>query len=114
MLTSLGCRTIFVKNLPYDCDEDSVRRVMAAFGEVRDVRLACSTTGGGSSAGGSTRLKGFGYVQFASEVGTRKAAEAATNGKLVLSKYYSDVQFVSFSAFFLFFFCFRRAAILKI
>jgi RNA recognition motif-containing protein len=71
-----------VKNLPYNCDEAALREVMASFGQVRDVRLATA-----NGAGGDTRLKGFGYVQFASEVGTRKAAEAASNGTLVLGQY---------------------------
>lgn len=76
-----GCRTVFVKNLPYDCDESSVRSVMEQHGEVRDVRLATA-----AGVGGAQRLKGFGYVQFASEVGTRKAAAAAAAGTLSLSK----------------------------
>jgi len=76
-----GCRTVFVKNLPYDCDEASVRTLMEKHGEVRDVRLAMAV-----GVGGAQRLKGFGYVQFASEVGTRKAAAAAVAGKLSLSK----------------------------
>jgi nucleolin len=76
-----GCRTVFVKNLPYDCDEASVRTLMEQHGEVRDVRLAMAV-----GVGGAQRLKGFGYVQFASEVGTRKAAAAAAAGKLSLSK----------------------------
>jgi hypothetical protein len=77
-----GCRTVFVKNLPYDCDESSVRVVMEQHGEVRDVRLATA-----AGVGGAQRLKGFGYVQFASEVGTRKAAAAAAAGTLSLSKF---------------------------
>ena len=39
-----GCTTVFVKNLPYDCDEDGVGRAMARFGEVTDVRLAMWNT----------------------------------------------------------------------
>lgn len=79
-LSPAGCRVIFVKNLPYDCDEDGLRTVMSAFGEVQDVRLATATNG----VGGAPRLKGFGYVQFKSEVAARKAATAATAGTLVL------------------------------
>jgi len=54
---------------------------MSAFGEVQDVRLATATNG----VGGAPRLKGFGYVQFKSEVAARKATAAATAGTLVLS-----------------------------
>jgi nucleolin len=84
-----GCRVIFVKNLPYDCDEDSVRAAMQAFGEVQDVRLATATNG----IGGPPRLKGFGYVQFKSEVAARKAAAGATSGTLVLGGRHLHVDF---------------------
>lgn len=72
-----------MKNLPYDCNEAAVREILAKYGEVRDVRLGAASGGGG---GGEMRLKGFGYVQFASEVGARKSAEAAAEGTLVMSK----------------------------
>jgi nucleolin len=50
------CTTLFVKNLPYDIDEDTVQEAFAAFGAVKSVRLARWNHTG--------RLKGFGYVQF--------------------------------------------------
>ena len=53
---------------------------MSTFGEVKDVRLATAT--GGS---GQLRLKGFGYVQFASELGAKRAGAAAGAGTLQLS-----------------------------
>jgi nucleolin len=74
-----GCNTLFVKNLPYDCDEAAVRVIMMAFGDVKDIRLAAAT-----NKSGDTRLKGFGYIQFASEVGTKRAASAARDGKLAI------------------------------
>ena len=49
--------------------------------QVRDVRLATAV-----GAGGASRLKGFGYVQFASEVAARKAATAAAEASLVLGE----------------------------
>lgn len=76
-----GCNTLFVKNLPYDCTEEAVRKVMVTFGDVKDVRLAAAT-----NKDGDTRLKGFGYVQFASEVGTKRAAAAAREGTLAVGK----------------------------
>ena len=48
------CDTVFVKNLPYDVDEDTVATAFAEFGEVASVRL--------SRWGHTGNLKGFGYA----------------------------------------------------
>ena len=74
-----GCSTIFVKNLPYSCDEDAIRQVMTKFGAVRDVRLAVDTSAN------PPRLKGFGYVHFENQSSPFKAAQAAFAGSLALS-----------------------------
>jgi nucleolin len=89
-----GCRTVFVKNIPYDCNEQTVRDVMTPYGVVKDVRLAVANT----SSGSTPRLKGFGYVQFASEVSVNKACAAASAGTLKIGKmtqpyYYSIFQY---------------------
>jgi len=52
------CNTIFVKNLPYEVDEDTLREAFSKFGMILDVRLARWNNTG--------RMKGFGYVQFKS------------------------------------------------
>ena len=52
-----GCASLFVKGLPYDCDEAAVRAAFARFGAVASVRLA--------RWGHTTNAKGFGYVTFA-------------------------------------------------
>lgn len=75
---------MFVKNIPYDCNEQAVRDVMAPFGVVKDVRLAVHNT-----SIGAPRLKGFGYVQFASEVSVNKACAAATAGTLKIGEQYN-------------------------
>lgn len=54
-----GCRTVFVKNIPYDTSEDAVRNVFNRFGKVEDVRLP--------NWQHTKRLKGHGYVQFVRE-----------------------------------------------
>ncbi|CAM9668441.1 unnamed protein product [Ascophyllum nodosum] len=56
-----GCQTVFVKNLPYDADEDGVREALVGCGRVASVRLAMWNH--------TRKLKGFGYVEFASERG---------------------------------------------
>ncbi|KAJ1446566.1 hypothetical protein M885DRAFT_545966 [Pelagophyceae sp. CCMP2097] len=60
-----GCRTIFVRNLPYDATEAAVKLAFEACGAVADVRLA--------KWGHTANAKGFGYVQFVKE----PAADAA-------------------------------------
>jgi len=55
---------------------------MTPYGVVKDVRLAVANT----SSGSAPRLKGFGYVQFASEVSVNKACAAASAGTLKIGK----------------------------
>eukprot|EP00510_Aplanochytrium_minuta_P001784 CAMPEP_0184009352 /NCGR_PEP_ID=MMETSP0954-20121128/2537_1 /TAXON_ID=627963 /ORGANISM="Aplanochytrium sp, Strain PBS07" /LENGTH=205 /DNA_ID=CAMNT_0026288675 /DNA_START=36 /DNA_END=654 /DNA_ORIENTATION=- len=50
------CKTLFVKNLPYDTDEDAVEEVFTKFGKVVNTRLSRWNHTG--------KLKGFGYVEF--------------------------------------------------
>ena len=64
-----GCRTIFVKNLPYDIPSDALRRSFEKFGKINDVRLAVHNH--------TQRQKGFGYVTFVKEA----SAEAAVRGQ---------------------------------
>lgn len=35
-----GCRTVFVKNLPYDADDDGVSEALSGCGRIASVRLA--------------------------------------------------------------------------
>lgn len=58
-LLPVGCRTLFVKNLPYDVSEDEVKKVFAVCGKIADIRLAIWNN--------TKALKGFGYVDFVNE-----------------------------------------------
>mmetsp|Transcript_8628 Transcript_8628/g.21997 ORF Transcript_8628/g.21997 Transcript_8628/m.21997 type:complete len:262 (+) Transcript_8628:49-834(+) len=60
-----GCRTVFVKNLPYETNEDAVRTAFRRFGKIDDVRLPIW--------GHTRRLKGHGYVQFVREFDAEQA-----------------------------------------
>ncbi|MBE0425064.1 MAG: RNA-binding protein [Nitrospirae bacterium] len=57
-------RKIYVGNLPYQADEDSLREVFAAVGKVQSVRIITHDTG---------RSKGFGFVEMASDEDVDKA-----------------------------------------
>lgn len=54
-----GCKSVFVKNLPYDTNEEEIKEVMRVCGPIRAVRLA--------NWGHTKQLKGFGYVDFQRE-----------------------------------------------
>lgn len=54
-----GCRTVFVKNLPYDTNEREVHDAFQFCGKIAEVRLA--------RWGHTQQLKGIGYVQFLKE-----------------------------------------------
>lgn len=59
VLRPAGCRTVFVKNLPYEITEDDIIEVFRVCGPVSNVRLAVW--------GHTNQLKGFGYVEFKRE-----------------------------------------------
>lgn len=51
-----GCDTVFVGNLPWDVDEDTMRSIFSAAGEVSSVRFASNPEDG--------TFRGFGHVSF--------------------------------------------------
>jgi len=63
-----GCDTVFVGNLPWDVDEDSMRALFAEAGEVASVRFATGEDGS---------FRGFGHVQFYNGEDTVKAIALA-------------------------------------
>ena len=66
-----GCRTVFVRNLPYDASEDDVLESFRVLGKVVEggVRLARNHVTGAS--------KGFGYVEYKNEEGALAAVQKA-------------------------------------
>ncbi|KAI9912503.1 hypothetical protein PsorP6_005360 [Peronosclerospora sorghi] len=61
-----GCRTVYIKQLPYDVEETMIREALAPCGTIISVRLP--------SWNHTHKLKGFGYVEFASEDAALAAA----------------------------------------
>ncbi|TYZ63117.1 hypothetical protein PybrP1_008200 [[Pythium] brassicae (nom. inval.)] len=55
----MGCKTVFIKQLPYDVEEQTVRDALAGCGTITSVRLPLWNH--------TKQLKGFGYVEFAKE-----------------------------------------------
>ncbi|ETP15485.1 hypothetical protein F441_09766 [Phytophthora nicotianae CJ01A1] len=54
-----GCRTVYIKQLPYEVEEDTIRQALASCGTISSVRLPIWNH--------TKKLKGFGYVEFSSE-----------------------------------------------
>jgi len=65
VIAPLGCKTIFIKNLPYDISEDEIELQFRVYGKITNIRLAVW--------GHTKQLKGFGYIEYQSE----KSAEVA-------------------------------------
>lgn len=66
----VGCKTVFVKNLPYNVTEEQIREVFMVCGPILTVRLA---TWGHTGA-----QKGFGYVEFKREDSAEIAGKLLT------------------------------------
>jgi len=67
-----GCKTVFIKNLPYSCTEDDVRNALSECGKIVDggVRLVLNSI--------TRQPKGFAYVEFKNVEGAATAAKKAS------------------------------------
>ena len=70
----IGCKTIFIKNLPYECTEDDIKQVMRVCGRINNVRLAVW--------GHTGKLKGFGYIDYEKEESAEIAVKKGAKGEL--------------------------------
>ncbi len=68
-----GCRTVFVKGLPYDISEEKVGDLFAHCGTINAIRFTYNSV--------TKQFKGFCYVEFADPLSLKKAVEM--NGKEV-------------------------------
>lgn len=62
-----GCKTVFIKHLPYDVEETTVKEALASCGTIVSVRLPLWNH--------TKKLKGFGYVEFSTEDEAAAAAK---------------------------------------
>lgn len=62
-----GCRTVFIKQLPYDIEEDQVKQALQNCGNIVSVRLPLWND--------TKKLKGFGYVEFEKEESALQAVK---------------------------------------
>jgi len=66
------CKTLFVKNLPYELKEDAIGDRFRPFGEIAEIRIAKNWT--------TNMSKGFAYVIYKEHI-SAKAALIKMNGK---------------------------------
>jgi nucleolin len=64
-----GCMTVFIGNLPWDVDEDTIREVFGECGEIASVRFSTDRETGD--------FKGYGHVEFTQTEATDKAVALA-------------------------------------
>uniref|UniRef100_K3WSU1 RRM domain-containing protein n=1 Tax=Globisporangium ultimum (strain ATCC 200006 / CBS 805.95 / DAOM BR144) TaxID=431595 RepID=K3WSU1_GLOUD len=75
----VGCKTVFVKQLPYDIEEQALRDALASCGTIMSVRLPIWNH--------TKKLKGFGYVEFSKEeeaVAAVKRSGMKVGGRMVI------------------------------
>ena len=87
-----GCKSVFVKNIPYDSTEDDIKEAFKVFGPIVNVRLAVW--------GHTNQLKGFGYVDFKREdsagIAIKKTGTVTVKGRPVLIDYETGAPKMSF------------------
>ncbi len=78
-----GCKTVFVKNIPYDTTEEDMKRCFMVCGTISGIRLAVW--------GHTNTLKGFGYVEFDKEdsalIAVKKSGKLQINDRPLMVDY---------------------------
>ena len=75
-----GCRTIFVKNLPYDSTEDEISEAFKVFGKIQNVRIPVW--------GHTNQQKGVAYLDFkredSAEIAVKKGSQTQIRGRFLV------------------------------
>lgn len=64
------CKTLFVKNLPYDVTEDQIGDTFSSYGKIESVRIATD----------QGRVKGFCFIEFEDSNSVKNVADASKKG----------------------------------
>lgn len=72
MSVPVGCKVLFIKNLPYDIQEEEIRTEFSSCGIITDVRMVYNTA--------TQNFKGFAYVDYR-DLGSVKKAITKYHGK---------------------------------
>lgn len=78
-----GCKTIFIKNLPYDVSEEEIRKDFMVYGPIAKIRLAVWNH--------TSNQKGFGYVDFkreeSAEIAVKKSGSVVIRDRIISVDY---------------------------
>lgn len=87
-----GCRSVFVKNIPYDSTEEDMTEAFKVCGPITNIRLAVW--------GNTKQLKGFGYIDFkredSAEIAVKKSGKLTVKGRPVLIDFETGAPKASF------------------
>ena len=79
----VGCRTIFIKNLPYEMTEEEISEQFKVYGPIKTVRLAVWNHTG--------KQKGIGYIDFkredSAETAVKKSGSISLQGRSIVVDY---------------------------
>lgn len=67
----VGCKVLFVKNLPYEITEKELRDEFKSCGEINDIRMVRNWT--------NKNFKGFAYFDYKEAAGVKKAVKRYHN-----------------------------------
>lgn len=78
-----GCKTIFLRNLPYEVTETEIREKFMVYGPIMKVRLAVWNH--------TNNLKGFGYIDFkredSADIAVKKSGNVVIQGRIISVDY---------------------------
>lgn len=81
-----GCKTIFIRNLPYEVTEAEIREKFMVYGPIMKVRLAVWNH--------TNNLKGFGYIDFkredSADIAVKKSGNIVIQGRIISVDYESS------------------------
>jgi nucleolin len=80
-----GCKTIFIRNLPYEVTEEQIREKFMVYGPIMKVRLALWNH--------TNNLKGFGYIDFkredSADIAVKKSGDVKLQDRIISVDYES-------------------------
>lgn len=78
-----GCKTIFIKNLPYEVTEQEIREKFMVYGPIMKIRLAVWNH--------TNNLKGFGYIEYkredSAEIAVKKSGSITLKDRMIVVDY---------------------------
>jgi nucleolin len=81
-----GCHTIFIRNLPYEINEEEIKQAFMVYGPIMKVRLAVWNH--------TNNLKGFGYIEYkredSAEIAVKKSGSIRLKNRIITVDYETE------------------------